>query len=71
MNKLTKTFQYGDHEVTLETGQIARQATGSVMVSMGRLPRSRLSLLRPDVEDKVILMQASQWWDNHVGQLSG
>ena len=35
MQKLTKTFQYGDHEVTLETGQIARQAGGSVMVSMG------------------------------------
>ena len=35
MNKLIKKFQYGDHEVTLETGQIARQATGSVMVSMG------------------------------------
>ncbi len=35
MQKLTKTFQYGDHEVTLEAGQIARQAGGSVMVSMG------------------------------------
>jgi polyribonucleotide nucleotidyltransferase len=35
VNKLTKTFKYGDHEVTLETGQIARQAGGSVMVSMG------------------------------------
>jgi len=35
VQKLTKTFQYGDHEVTLETGQIARQAGGSVMVSMG------------------------------------
>ena len=35
MNKLTKTFKYGDHEVTLETGQIARQASGAVMVSMG------------------------------------
>ena len=35
MQKLTKTFKYGDHEVTLETGQIARQANGSVMVSMG------------------------------------
>jgi polyribonucleotide nucleotidyltransferase len=29
-----KTFQYGDHTVTLETGVIARQATGAVMVSM-------------------------------------
>ena len=35
MQKLTKTFQFGDQEVTLETGQIARQASGSVMVSMG------------------------------------
>jgi polyribonucleotide nucleotidyltransferase len=35
VQKLTKTFQYGDHQVTIETGQIARQANGSVMVSMG------------------------------------
>ena len=35
MQKVIKKFQYGDQEVTLETGQIARQATGSVMVSMG------------------------------------
>jgi polyribonucleotide nucleotidyltransferase len=35
VQKLTKTFQFGDQEVTLETGQIARQASGSVMVSMG------------------------------------
>ncbi len=32
----TKTsFQYGAHTVTLETGEVARQATGAVMVSMG------------------------------------
>ena len=30
-----KEFQYGNHTVTLETGRIARQASGSVMVSMG------------------------------------
>ena len=35
MKKLTKTFQYGGSEVTLETGQIARQADGAVMVHMG------------------------------------
>ncbi|HVF34774.1 MAG TPA: polyribonucleotide nucleotidyltransferase, partial [Candidatus Saccharimonadia bacterium] len=28
-------FRYGQHEVTLETGEIARQATGAVMVHMG------------------------------------
>jgi polyribonucleotide nucleotidyltransferase len=33
-NKITKTFQYGQHQVTLETGEIARQASGAVMVSM-------------------------------------
>jgi len=35
VQKITKTFQYGDHKVTLETGQIARQAGGAVKVSMG------------------------------------
>ena len=35
MAKVTKTFQYGDHAVTIETGEIARQASGAVMVSMG------------------------------------
>jgi len=32
---IKKSFQYGDHTVTLETGEIARQASGAVMVSMG------------------------------------
>jgi polyribonucleotide nucleotidyltransferase len=32
---IKKSFQYGNHTVTLETGEIARQATGAVMVSMG------------------------------------
>jgi polyribonucleotide nucleotidyltransferase len=32
--KVTKTFQWGAHTVTLETGEVARQATGAVMVSM-------------------------------------
>lgn len=30
-----KVFQYGKHEVTIETGGIARQANGSVLVRMG------------------------------------
>ncbi|MCB1555455.1 MAG: polyribonucleotide nucleotidyltransferase [Xanthomonadales bacterium] len=34
MAKVTKTFQYGAHTVTLETGEIARQASGAVMVSV-------------------------------------
>ncbi|TDQ49899.1 polyribonucleotide nucleotidyltransferase [Permianibacter aggregans] len=34
MNPISKSFQFGDHRVTLETGAIARQATGAVMVNM-------------------------------------
>ena len=33
-NKVTKTFQWGQHSVTLETGEIARQATGAVLVNI-------------------------------------
>jgi polyribonucleotide nucleotidyltransferase len=32
--KVTKTFQYGPHQVTLETGEVARQAGGAVVVKM-------------------------------------
>ena len=35
MSKVIKTFQYGQHEVRLETGAVARQANGSVIASMG------------------------------------
>jgi len=31
---IVKKFKYGDHTVTLETGRIARQASGAVMVTM-------------------------------------
>ena len=29
------SFQYGEHTVTIETGEVARQASGAVMISMG------------------------------------
>lgn len=35
MNPVIKKFQYGDDTVTIETGRIARQATGAVLVTMG------------------------------------
>jgi len=35
VNLISKTFQYGNQTVTLETGVIARQATGAVMASIG------------------------------------
>ncbi len=35
MKQIKRSFQYGEHLVTLETGLVAKQATGAVMVSMG------------------------------------
>ena len=34
MNPVTKSFQYGGQTVTLETGRIARQASGAVMITI-------------------------------------
>ncbi|WP_297912885.1 polyribonucleotide nucleotidyltransferase [Thiomonas sp.] len=33
-NKITKSFQWGSHTVTMETGEIARQAGGAVLLNM-------------------------------------
>ncbi len=35
MKSIKRSFQYGDREVTIETGGVARQADGAVTVSMG------------------------------------
>ena len=35
MKSTKKSFQFGEHEVTLETGGVARQADGAVIVNMG------------------------------------
>lgn len=35
MKSIKKSFQYGSHEVTIETSEIARQADGAVLVNMG------------------------------------
>ncbi len=35
MSAIRKSFAYGQHQVTLETGELARQADGSVLVTMG------------------------------------
>jgi len=35
LSVVSKSFQYGPHSVTIETGEVARQADGAVRVSMG------------------------------------
>ena len=34
MNPIRKEFQYGDRLVKLETGEVARQADGAVMIDV-------------------------------------
>jgi polyribonucleotide nucleotidyltransferase len=51
--KVTKTFQWGQHTVTLETGEIARQSSGAVIVS---------------VEDTVVLATVVAKTDAKPGQ---
>ncbi len=34
MTAIKKSFQFGDHNISIETGEIARQASGAVMVDM-------------------------------------
>ncbi len=36
MTPITVTFNYGDQQVTLETGRLAKQANGAVLVTMGQ-----------------------------------
>jgi polyribonucleotide nucleotidyltransferase len=35
MNPVEKTVQFGGHTITIQTGKVARQASGSVMISAG------------------------------------
>ncbi|MGD8790044.1 MAG: hypothetical protein PVH05_11205, partial [Burkholderiales bacterium] len=34
LNVIRKTIQYGNHQLTIETGEIARQASGAVLVHL-------------------------------------
>ncbi len=35
MTQVTKKFQFGDHEVVMQTGEIARQTSAAIMISIG------------------------------------
>jgi len=49
-NKVSKTFQYGEHSVTLETGHLARQANGAVLVTMGDTVVLVTAVARPEAK---------------------
>ncbi|HEU4600645.1 MAG TPA: polyribonucleotide nucleotidyltransferase [Steroidobacteraceae bacterium] len=52
MNVIKKTFPFGQHQVTLETGELAKQADGSVVVSMGDTVVLVTAVARKEVDPK-------------------
>src|SRR5450759_5140865 len=51
MKAIKKSFQFGRHQVTLETGEIARQADGAVMVTMDDTVVLVTSVARKEVKE--------------------
>jgi polyribonucleotide nucleotidyltransferase len=52
VNAIKKTFSFGQHQVTLETGELARQADGAVVVSMGDTVVLVTAVARKEVDPK-------------------
>ena len=65
-NKVTKTFQWGQHTVTLETGEIARQATGAVLVNIDDTVRVQMNTYELALAywQRWQRWQQSQHWQN-------
>jgi len=51
VNIVKQTFQYGNHNVTIETGAVARQATGAVMVNMDETVILATVVGKPEVDE--------------------
>ncbi len=52
MSIAKRTFQYGTHQVTLETGELARQADGAVLVTMGETVVLVTAVARKEADPK-------------------
>jgi polyribonucleotide nucleotidyltransferase len=52
VSAIKKTFAYGQHQVTLETGEIARQADGAVVVTMGETVVLVTAVARKEADPK-------------------
>ncbi|MGH8176464.1 MAG: polyribonucleotide nucleotidyltransferase [Steroidobacter sp.] len=52
MSAIKKTFAFGQHQVTLETGELARQADGAVVVTMGETVVLVTAVARKDADPK-------------------
>jgi polyribonucleotide nucleotidyltransferase len=52
VNAIKKSFSFGQHQVTIETGELARQADGSVIVTMGDTVVLVTAVARKEVDPK-------------------
>jgi polyribonucleotide nucleotidyltransferase len=50
VSAIKKTFAYGQHQVTIETGELARQTDGAVLVSMGETVVLVTAVARKDAD---------------------
>ena len=77
MNVITKTITMGDgREITIETGKLAKQADGSVMVRMGdtmllatfvlleALPGTDFMPLSVEYKENLLPLVASRWFSS-------
>jgi polyribonucleotide nucleotidyltransferase len=52
VSAIKKSFQYGQHQVTIETGEMARQADGAVVVTMGETVVLVTAVARKEADPK-------------------
>ena len=52
MSKITKVIQFGEHQIKLETGEIARQADGAIFADMGGTQVLATVVAKKDINPK-------------------
>ncbi len=52
MSKITKVIQFGEHQIRLETGEIARQADGAIFADMGGTQVLATVVAKKDINPK-------------------
>ena len=69
-NKVTKTFQWGQNTVIMETGEIARQSGGAVMVNI-EIMRAFVKMKSLETENQAIWQKIDQLEKKYDANFSG
>ena len=68
--KVTKTFKWGQHTVTMETGEIARQATGAQMKQQALTALQQIQLTTEHIPPALVMFE-EQWHQGVIGIVAG